>query len=241
MLNRTMRCRLLAITISHYIIVDRGRCELVLIVIEQILLMLVCLNTSILHLGHEVDSCAPACCLQWKNLLLIFQGLWMNVMHAAFREISRRSQVTYPYVRCCVMFSQRPSSFIVSSKRLVCCRSTLTIVFLLGTWIIRSSISPLLLWWNVFLRTCRCIQSLITRCSLTTRFNISISRGLLALRSRSRNRISWWMRRMIYPLAQNRHILPSRFLDDLWVIDIVMDTGGCIIIIPPCVLLGCLD
>lgn len=241
MLDCTVRGRLLSITISHYVIVDGGWCELVLIVIEQILL-LVRLNPTILHLSHEIDSGAPASGLKGKNFLLVFQRLRVDVMHAALWKISRRSQITYPYICSrCVMFSQRPSGFIIHSERLVGCRSTLTIIFLFGTWMVRPSIAPLLLRWNVFLWACSCVQSLITSCSLTTWLNISIGWGLLALRSGSRNRVSWWVRGMIYPLAQHRHLLPSRFLDHLRAIDIVMNARRSVIIIPPRVLLRCLD
>ena len=158
MLDGTVRCRLLAVTISHNIVVNRWWCELILIVVEQILLLLVCLYAPILHLCHKVDSRAPSSCLQREYLLLIFQGLRVYVVHAALREVSRRSQVTYPYICSCVMFCQRSRGFIIiCSKRLICWRSTLTIVFLLRARMVRPRITPFLLWGNVFLRTCCCI------------------------------------------------------------------------------------
>lgn len=158
MLDGTVRCRLLAVTISHYVVVNRWWCELVLIIVKQILLLQVRLHTPILHLCHKVDSCAPAGSLQWEYLLLIFQGLRVYVVHAALREVSRRSQVTYPYICGCVMFCQRSSGFIIiCSKRLICWRSTLTIVFLLRTRVVWTRITPFLLRGNVFLWTCSCI------------------------------------------------------------------------------------
>jgi len=164
-------------------------------------------------------------------------------MHASLRKIGWWSQVTYPYI-CSggvIMFSQRPSGFIIHTKRLVGCRSTLTIVFLFRTGMVRASISPLLFWGNIFLRAGCCVQSIIASCSLTTWFNIPIGWGLLALRSGSGNRVSRWMRGMINPLTQHRHILSSRFFDYLWAIDIVVNTWRSVIIVPPPVLLRCLN
>jgi hypothetical protein len=158
MLNCPMWGWLLAITISHYVIVDRRWCELVCIVIQHILLLLL-LHPTVLHLCHEIDSGAPPSGLQWQNFFLIFQRLRVDVMHASLRKIGWWSQVTYPYI-CSggvIMFSQRPSGFIIHTKRLVGCWSTLTIVFLFRTGMVRACISPLLLWWDVFLWAGSCV------------------------------------------------------------------------------------
>ena len=128
-----MRGGLLPIAIGHpVVVVDGGRGELVLVVVvvEHVVL----LDAPVLHLRHEVvdSGAAAACRLQREDLLLVLEGLRVDVVHAALRKICRRGQVADAHV-CRVVFGEGPRGLIVDCEGLVGCRSALAVVFLFRT------------------------------------------------------------------------------------------------------------
>ena len=173
------------------------------------------------------------------------------LVHSPFWEICGRGQVTQADVRICVL-CKRSRHVNIRHECLgqVSLRTTLAVVLLFRAWIIWAGFSSLKLRRNVvvIVWTRGSIKKpFIASCSLPSRWFyemtwLSIGWRLLALRSLPSYRISRRVSWMVDSLAQHRHILPSRFFNNLRIVNIIGHTGWCsIIVLSSLILLRCFN
>ena len=173
------------------------------------------------------------------------------LVDSSFWEICRRGQVTQANVRICVL-CQGPRHVNIRHKCLgqVSLRTTLAVVLLFRAWIIWAGFSSLKLRRDVVVVVWTrggIKKSFIASCSLPSRWFyemiwLSICWRLLALRSLPCNGISRRVSWMVDSLAQHRHILPSRFFDNLRIVNIIRYTWWCpIIVLSSLILLRCFN